>query len=449
MYKSLFSVYNTPFLNPFTLFPPSLPSPHTQLVSLTIGFLLILLIRGQASRHSTALQVLSSILWYLAILNLLTYLLGSIAVLLVTTLYAVAGILTLTWKKPVRSSIPRIRTTAEPDSSERSTHYLDVLPSVSSLCDEAEAETSNDEMEAPKNFLQPQNLGPQISRGSQDSRGPQDARGSQDSRGVLDTNDSRVSQDSRGSLVHRTTSAPEASGTSTADGADVGGLVVDETVRGSVSFGSTTTIKDQSATHKDQSLTPHSSNTTITKEKERGGKASGKESPSSVGLRRGGRSRSRKAQTRENSNPVFVVLLIAYFIVICWHYPFFLFVLSPLALWALVKRALSLSSTLGSRAICTVRSVITGLKERAWLIAPPPLPMLMRVLLKADSTILKLAVRTTGSLVSAFIILGLVVGVAATIVVLLLKVQVELTHYMTVGARVWDMTVTNNPRLSG
>lgn len=165
--------------------------------------------------------------------------------------------------------------------------------------------------------------------------------------------------------------------------------------------------------------------------------------------RRGGRGRSRKLQTHENSNLVFVVLLIAYFIVMCWHYPFIVFLLSPLALWALIKHALSLSSTLGSRAVTTVRKVIGGLKEKAWLLAPPPLPMLMRLLLKADSTILKFAVRSTGSLVSAFIITGLVVGVAATVVVLLLKVQVELTHYMTVGARVWNMTVTNNPQLSG
>lgn len=168
-------------------------------------------------------------------------------------------------------------------------------------------------------------------------------------------------------------------------------------------------------------------------------------------LRRGGggnNSSNSSNKRHEPSNVVFILLLITYFAVLCWHYPFILFIVVPLLLWALTKHLAAFSSTLTSRLQTAAGHALSAAREKAWLLAPSPLPTMVRLFVYADRAILRVAVRTTGSLVSSFIIIGLVVGVATTVLLLLLKAQAELSHYMTVGAKVWNMTLQSNPQIT-
>ena len=184
-----------------------------------------------------------------------------------------------------------------------------------------------------------------------------------------------------------------------------------------------------------------------------GGAGAGGEKGDGVSPRRNVRRMAPQAhlkavKARENSNHVFMVLFAAYFGVIFWRYPLFLILLSPLVCWSGLKYLVSLNSTLGTRIRHLLGRVLSVIRGRAWLVFPPPLPTLMRMFLYGDGMILNLAVRSMGSLVSSFIILGLVVGVVVAVVMLLLEVQAELAHYMSVGVKAWNSTLISNPHLS-
>ena len=329
-----------------------------------------------------------------------------------------AAILALTWKKKEKKA----RVTLEPGLEE--SHYLSVLPSASSLYDD-DSDSSTEEVPV-----------------------------------AVEVDRVATATSTSGT---RSVSAPHVAASSTMSAAsveevDTGGMRKES----SVTFGNVETIQEHVAAM-DHSPTSPSPTSPRREKLKRSSTPSGKKRSSasseakhsrldSAGgvSRRSGRTRSTflKVQAKEHSNLVFVILVIAYFIIMCWHYPLVLFLMFPLGLWALFKRALSLSSTLGSRIQYGIEWGTAMLKKWAWLVAPPPLPTLMRMFLYADRRILRLAVRSMGSLVSAFIIIGLIVGVATTIVVVLLKVQVELSHYMTVGAKVWNMTLEGNPQLT-
>lgn len=337
-------------------------------------------------KYSTSAKVLSSLLWFMIVLNISFSLLGSVAVPLVIILFAAAAILSVTWKKrPHGRRRGVIRGTLDEG------HYLTVLPSALAFYDD------DDDVEGPSSEevtqIKPEREGEALNSGV-DSPSPRPKR-----------SESAV------------------------------GLPRGETgpikVKSSVSFGEVERKDITDTLHEQERRAPDKTGEAVPRRPPR------LKFP------------HRKAQgSRENSNLVFVVLLIAYFIVIFWKYPLFLFLLSPLALWAILKHALSLSSTLGERTRHACHRVCFCLREKEWLLIPPPLPTLMRMFLYADRRALRFAVQSTGSLVSAFIIIGLVVGVATSMVLLLLEVKVEMTHYFTVGGKVWNLTVARNPQFS-
>lgn len=334
-----------------------------------------------------SLKILSSILWYLLILNLSAYLLGSLAIPLVTILFVSAVILSVTWKKKPRS-------TRNDREAEKCVYdqgdYLSTLSSVTSFYDEGGASNEKTQIEMERKDAG-KGAGPSMSAPLKGYKG---MRG-------------------QGSGSHKDVIHEEEE--------EEAGI---ERVAGRTSFGTVEAIHEKRI-------------------------SSDKSSEVGSGHHKSGRIKHLyHRQAKEKSNSVFVVLLIAYFIVMLWKYPLFLFVLMPLALWASLKHAFSLSSTFGTRVRLSISRTASVLRERAWLIAPTPLPTLLRMFLYADRVILQLAVRSTGSLVSSFIIIGLVVGLATAVVLLLLEVQVELTHYMAVGAKVWNMTLASNPQLS-
>jgi hypothetical protein len=331
---------------------------------------------------------------------------------LVAVLFVVAAVLTITWKKKMRKA--RIA-----ESSPETTHYLNVLPSASSMYDDSDSsdedipEVDGQEVDAHE--------GDTVSETGVDSIARKE---SGLSFGKIETIQEKEDASPKPGQRERLRSSLKHSGP--AKQSSITGSTKQPSISGS----------SKQLYSKQSSVTGGSIS-----------RLSGVERMDSRSRRGRVRSTFLKVQERENSNLVFVVLGVAYFIVMCWHYPLVLFLVVPLALWALFKRALRLSSTLSSRIQNTLQQGLSVIKKWAWLIAPPPLPTLMRMFLFADRWILRLAVRLMGSLVSAFIIIGLIVVVATTVVVLLLKVQVELSHYMTVCANVWNMTLKGNPQL--
>ena len=150
----------------------------------------------------------------------------------------------------------------------------------------------------------------------------------------------------------------------------------------------------------------------------------------------------------QGSNLVFVVLSIACLMVMFWKYPLILFILSPFALWSFLKHIFSIFSTLGALVKKASEKVKVLLFDRKWILFPFPLPTILRMYLFVDRMILRLTVKSVGTLASSFIIIGLVVGVATASVFLIFEIQVELSHYATVAGVVWNKTLTNNPQVS-
>lgn len=352
-------------------------------------------------------------------LNLATFLLGSLAAPVVVLLFISAAILSMTWKRPQKQT-PQKR---DKNSNRDSTGTGKDSPSIkrSGACESGEdIKASTSEMDSGENEDSPY-LGPKVTRSG--NIGSKDISG--------DGTQSKAGQTGKTGLEED-------------DGGD--DLTSESS---SVSFGPVETITvDPSPANVPKDDSARSIRGSRTRE---GGGGGG----SGAGHRREDRRNTRlKAmelktlRAREQSNLVFVVLLLAYFVVITCKYPLILIILSPLALWALLRHAYSLSPPLEPRVRNITSSFVALWKEKAWLITPPPLPTLFRMYLYADSTVLGLAIRSTGSLVSLFIIFGLVVGVVLGVFFLLLQVQVELAHYMTVGAKVWNLTLTRNPQIS-
>ncbi len=380
------------------------------------GFLLLLfLTRGKKeSRLSLALKILSSLIWFLLVLNLAAVILGSLAPPLVVLLFVSAAILSVTGKKEKKLK-KRGKSETDPEGSggddnniEDPYSKLTALSSISASSLFEDADTAN-----------------------------------------VDTQIEGVYDEATGSKVSKSGKVGT-SGFNKDDAGKIGSKEGEEEEEGddlyevpsSVSFGSIESIPLRVGTSKDDSAKiPRGS-------KMREGMGAGHRRMEDRRSTRLKATQVKMQRAREHSNLVFMVLILAYFIVITCKYPLIMFLLSPLALWALLRRAFSLSPPLEPfmRKVVNAAGGVWG--EMSWLITPPPLPTLMRMYIYADRTILKLAVQTTGSLVSCFIIIGLVVGVVMGVVALLLQVQVELAHYMTVGAKVWNMTLTRNPQLS-
>lgn len=360
----------TLFRNHFFSSPP--PSP--QLISVTAGFLLLILLSRGQLKYSLSLKILSSTLWFVAILNVLAFILGTAAIPLVIVLFTAAAILSMTWKKQPHR--PKKLEVKEEDLDKGP--YMTALSSVSSFYDEGNEKTQI-EIERKEGSLAPKGGKEGVSR------------------------------------------------------RDVGDEADVPSTSSSVSFGKVETIHE----------IPHRKD-----HPEVGGDKGEGAGRGRILRRKTPQAHLKALRARENSNLVFVVLLIVYFIVIFWKYPLFLVLLSPVVFWSALKYVLSLSSTLGSRIRRLINKTASLIRGSAWLIFPPPLPTITRMFLYGDRMILRLAVMSMGSLVSSFIIIGLVVGVAATVVMLLLEVQVELTHYASVGVKVWNMTLSSNPQLS-
>lgn len=161
--------------------------------------------------------------------------------------------------------------------------------------------------------------------------------------------------------------------------------------------------------------------------------------------------RSAALRARKTSNYVFVVLILSCILVCIWKYPILSFLLAPLLLWVVLSRVLYPYARhhlqLWHRTRVIVVAIASCSRGRKALLFPPPISTLGRMFLYADHMILRLAIQSVGSIVTVCIIVGLVVGLTSVFVLVLLQIQVELSHYVTVSMVVWNKTLEVNPRL--
>lgn len=151
------------------------------------------------------------------------------------------------------------------------------------------------------------------------------------------------------------------------------------------------------------------------------------------------------------SDFIFLILYIMFFITVFWSYPVLLILLVPFAVWSALKRVLSVGLS-DNGFLCRVLPFSEALwgwvGTRQSLLLPPPIPTLIRLYLLLDSKVLAVAKGSVNSLMSAFIIFGLLVSGLALTVFLVLQIQVELSHYVAMMGAVWDRAVTSNPQLA-
>ena len=146
------------------------------------------------------------------------------------------------------------------------------------------------------------------------------------------------------------------------------------------------------------------------------------------------------------SNKVFITLTSACLLVLLWKYPLLLLMLVPLSVLSLLKFVVSLA--VKDSFICKLAEVtiddIPWLRRRKAVLFPSPMPKLFQMYVSADKKFLNFVKNSTGSLLSAFIIISLVIVSISGVVLLIIAVLFELTHYKSVAVGVWNRTIADN-----
>ena len=147
------------------------------------------------------------------------------------------------------------------------------------------------------------------------------------------------------------------------------------------------------------------------------------------------------------SDYVFLGLYILFFMMMFWTYPFLLVLLVPFAVWGALKRLISLARY-NVRLSSYDQMLKDWVETRKSLLLPAPLPTLLNLYLSIDRKILSITKGSVDSLISSFMLCGLLVSGLGLTVFLLLQIQVELSHYVTMMTAVWERTLTSNPQLA-
>lgn len=132
-------------------------------------------------------------------------------------------------------------------------------------------------------------------------------------------------------------------------------------------------------------------------------------------------------------------------VIFFWTYPLLLILLILFAIWAILTRFFNL--WLKERLSPYLSDIQSRVCSSRHLFFPTPLPTLLNAFLFLDQMALQTALSSVSSLMSAFIITILLVGGLALTLFLTLQIRVELTHYVTMTAAIWNRTVSSNPQL--
>ena len=393
-----------------------------QLCSLAVGFAVLLLL-SRRSEYPTVVKILSVSLWFLTTLSVITYGFGSAGVPVVIALFVSASALNFYWRV---KSIVTIRRSTWTRHTKKDRHVEEMKGSdgVSEMEEEGSILEKGITLETAESFSE--NIGDNTPGGIEEE---QDSA-SEKKKGnceVLET--SIESQES--------SEVKEGSGWKESGGGNLTLQAEDEAHMSKVSFGPVVA----------KPATPVLEEEKITRT-EAGGKAEPGIDETDARFRFAATRDLQKA--RAQGNQVFLLLFTVCLIVTFWRYPFLLLLLAPFALWIVVKRVLSLAVVQQST-FCQIPAVLHS--TQAWVAArkeaffPSPLPTLLKMYIFVDKKLLHVVKQSMGGLVSMCMIVGLILAALAAFILLIFEIQVELSHYVSVSATVWNRTVANHPQL--
>ena len=393
-----------------------------QLCSLAIGFAVLLLL-SRRTEYPTVVKILSVSLWFLTTLSVITYIFGIAGAPVVIALFVSASALNFYWR--VKSTVAVRRSLwAKHKAKDRRVGERKGSDRVSEMEEEGSILEKGITLETAESFSE--GLGDNISSGLEEEQGSasEERKGSSE---VLDTSleSTEVKEDLD---VRGWKESGEGNLTLQAEG---------ETQMSKVSFGPVVTKPE----------TPVLEEKTVT-ETEAGDQVDSGIDETDARFRFSNTRDLQKA--RAQGNQVFLLLFTVCLIVTFWRYPFLLLLLAPFALWIVIKRALSMAAVQQST-FCQIPTVLRT--TQAWIVArkdaffPSPLPTMLKMYIFVDKKLLHVVKQSMGGLVSMCMIVGLILAGLAVFILLIFQIQVELSHYVSVSATVWNRTVANHPQL--
>ncbi len=360
-----------------------------QVGSLVLGFLLLLLMSN--SSHKTALKVLSVCLWFIALLNIGTYLFGSLAIPAVCALF-VASIIASCFKMA---------------KNERNKKTSDKVHFEEALLEKGLSLENLRQLSAHKSELEVGLKGTEL-------------------QSDVDVDTQEHSSDEK---------------------------LEEPSDRRQVSFNPSARVKITTPVNRkvsqfnisdlDPELIPALPS-----------KASNDEHSESMEEIDGGRPISPhedSLKARAQSNQVFFVLVIACLLVVLWKHPIFTLLLIPFAIWSFIKYTFTLAVVKNSvmdRFSNSSQTSIDWFLSQDKIFFPWPMPMMYTIYLFIDKKVLEGVKKSIGSLASALIIVLLLVVVLAVAVLLVFQIQVEVMHYASAAVSVWNSTVATNPQIT-
>lgn len=393
-----------------------------QLCSLAIGFAVLLLL-SRRTEYPTVVKILSVSMWFLTTLSVITCVFGIAGVPVVIALFVSASALNFYWR--VKSTVAVRRSLwAKHKAKDRRVGERKGSDRVSEMEEEGSILEKGITLETAESFSE--GLGDNISSGLEEEQGSasEERKGSSE---VLDTSleSTEVKEDLD---VRGWKESGEGNLTLQAEG---------ETQMSKVSFGPVVTKPE----------TPVLEEKTVT-ETEAGDQVDSGIDETDARFRFSNTRDLQKA--RAQGNQVFLLLFTVCLIVTFWRYPFLLLLLAPFALWIVIKRALSMAAVQQST-FCQIPTVLRT--TQAWIVArkeaffPSPLPTMLKMYIFVDKKLLHVVKQSMGGLVSMCMIVGLILAGLAVFILLIFQIQVELSHYVSVSATVWNRTVANHPQL--
>ena len=387
-----------------------------QLTTLAVGFVLLLIIAWSQVqlKYATVFTALSTLVWFIAILNAAAYVLGTaIALPLVTCVFVMGAVLSLV------TIVRKIMDSKKDGGSMKSLGDVQRSEEEGELRYSEEGEAGNGgcskrREDSVSDLEEVKCLGD-----LECDEGGEEKEEEEEGEGEIESADTRRECDD--SSLSQSDGNPQ------------------ETITKSrVSFGTNTIINSESTSGRVGDVSGHEG-------------PSGREGP--VEEMANGASTLQKSTTQKlsQSDFVFLCLYISFFVTVFWTYPFLLILLVPFAIWSALKRILRLR-VYENTFLCRPSSIFISLRgwmgTRRSLLLPTPIPTLLNLYLTIDRKILVIAKGSIDSLISGFIIFGLLVSGLGLTVFLVLQIQVELSHYITMMGAVWERALSSNPQLA-
>ena len=150
-------------------------------------------------------------------------------------------------------------------------------------------------------------------------------------------------------------------------------------------------------------------------------------------------------RARESNNFVFVVLIVSTIFVCVWKYALFQIFFAFLLLLLLGRSVYPYIQSYVRETAGKISALFVHKKE---VFFPPPVVIMGRAYFHVDRMVLTLAIQSVGSIVTTFIIVGLLTSVFVVSVMVLLQIQVELSQYLVEGVVLWNKTMSLNPDMN-